>query len=65
MKNGGKRTNRLELERRTKIKIFEKNPKRGGTPARERSAILIALVKKFDGPNDAKAYNVFMLVFIT
>ena len=54
----------MELERRTKTKILEKKPSKGGTPASERMAILITFVKKFEGPSKAKAYNVLKLVFI-
>ena len=47
-----------------KTKIFEKKPNNGGTPASDRIATLMILVKTFDCPRVANAYNVLKLVFI-
>lgn len=50
MKKGINSTVRCEFEIKTKTKIFEKNPTRGGTPANESRERDITLVKMFVEP---------------
>lgn len=45
-----KRIKKSELLKRSKRKIFEKNPQKGGTPAIEKRRIMIILENKLDGP---------------
>lgn len=40
------------------MKIFEKKPKNGGTPAIEKRDIIRTLEKKFEEPRSKKEYNV-------
>lgn len=49
-KKVGKRIKRLEEEIKTKTKIFEKNPNKGGTPARDRIERLRSFVRIFEEP---------------
>ena len=58
MKNGINKTVRCEFEIKTKTKIFEKNPTRGGTPANESRQRDITLVKMFVDPRLEKENNV-------
>lgn len=64
-KRGGKSTKKLEFVIRTNTKILEKNPSRGGTPAKERITRLRILVKTFDESKSEKENRVFRLVLST
>lgn len=48
---------------RTKTKIFEKKPNKGGTPAKLNSVNDIILVKIFDAPRVEKENRVLMCEF--
>lgn len=64
IKNVGNRTNKDEAEIRTKTKIFEKNPNKGGTPAKESIARLRSLVNTLFDPKFEKEKSVLIFVVI-
>ena len=61
-KKEGNKILRWELEINTNTNIFEKNPKRGGTPASESIAKEITLVRTWFEPKFEKEKSVFMFV---
>lgn len=58
IKKKGKSIKKLELHNKENMKIFEKKPKNGGTPAIEKRDIIRTLEKKFEEPRSKKEYNV-------
>ena len=54
MKKKGNNIKKFELAKRVKIKIFEKNPQKGGTPAIENKATIKTFEKKFNDPRSRK-----------
>jgi hypothetical protein len=54
MKKKGKRMKKFELAKRVKMKIFEKKPQKGGTPAIENKEIIKTFEKKFNDPRSIK-----------
>ena len=63
IKNEGKRINKWELVIRITIKIFEKNPNRGGTPANDKSAKESTFVKSWVWGNVLREYKVISCMF--
>ena len=58
MKKNGKNKKKFELHNKVKIKILEKKPRKGGTPAIENRAIIKIFEKKFEEPNSVNEYRV-------
>jgi len=54
MKKNGKNKKKFEFANKVKIKIFEKNPQNGGTPAIENRVIINTFEKKFNDPKSKK-----------
>ena len=61
-KNAGNNILKCELEINTNTNIFEKNPKRGGTPASESIANEMTLVRTWLDPKFEKEKSVFTFV---
>jgi len=58
-KKKGNRIKKFEVQRRVKMKIFEKKPQNGGTPAIENKVIIRILVKILLVPKSLKECRVF------
>ena len=64
IKKKGNRKKKFELQSKEKIKILEKKPQKGGTPAIENRDIINIFEKKLNEPKSIKAYKVLHSVWI-
>ena len=64
MKKKGKRIKKYELHNKIKIKIFAKNPQKGGTPAIDKIVINKIFVKIFVDPRSLNENNVLVLKLV-